>query len=112
MYSVKVFFYNKAYTNQVPPISVIFRFYFNSKLSYVPSFFAELFNGAIMLSGSSLDSWALTRNPLDFAKSVASSLKISTRKIQTMVDELRNRTAADVQSATSSAFNKVFAKKC
>lgn len=60
-----------------------------------------------MLSGSSLDSWALTRNPLKFAKNVASSLKINTWNIKDMVKELKKRTAEEIQKATASKFKLV-----
>lgn len=69
--------------------------------------FLGLYSGAIMLSGSTLDSWTLTRKPLNFAKSVASSLKISSKNIAQMVSELKNLSPEKIQEATSSAYTKV-----
>lgn len=60
-----------------------------------------------MLSGSSLDSWALTRNPLNFAKSVASSLNIKTNNVKEMVNELKKRSAEEIQKTASSKFVRV-----
>lgn len=60
-----------------------------------------------MLSGSSLDSWALTRNPLEFAKSVASSVNVGTRNVRDMVAGLKALSAAALQDATATQFNLV-----
>lgn len=60
-----------------------------------------------MLSGSTLDSWALTRNPLKFAKSVASSLKLNTKNYAKMVEDLQKISPEKIQKATSSVYKKV-----
>lgn len=71
------------------------------------SIFSGLYRAAIMLSGSSLDSFSLTRSPLSFAKKVASSLKIKTRKVEEMVEELKKCPAEDIQKIASSKFKSV-----
>lgn len=60
-----------------------------------------------MLSGSSLDSWALTRNPLDFAKSVASNVKVSTKNNKEMVEGLKQLSASELQAAAAARFTRV-----
>lgn len=69
--------------------------------------FTGLYSGAIMLSGSSLNSWALTRRPLKFARSVASSLGIRTENITNMVEGLKKLSAKIIQEVTVSKFNRV-----
>lgn len=60
-----------------------------------------------MLSGGSLNSWALTRNPLDFAKTVASSLKVSTTSAREMVQGLKQLSAEEIQIATAASYSRV-----
>lgn len=60
-----------------------------------------------MLSGSSLDTWSITRNPLKFAKTVASCLKINTWNTKRMVEELKKRPAEEIQKVTASKFKLV-----
>lgn len=67
-------------------------------------FILGLYSAAIMLSGSSLNSWALTRSPLNFAKSVATSLKVNTKNITNMIEGLRRLPAEEIQKTTYSKF--------
>lgn len=67
-------------------------------------FFVGLYSAAVMLSGHSLNSWALTRNPLNFAKSVALALGVSTINIKDMVEGLRKKSAEELQKAVNSRY--------
>lgn len=69
--------------------------------------FPGLFNGAIMLSGHSLNSWALTRKPLEYMRNVAEVLGIPTRNKKMMLEELRNFPAKEIQKATDPVFKTV-----
>lgn len=60
-----------------------------------------------MLSGSSLNSWSFTRNPLSFAKSLATSLNMQTSNIRAMVDNLKRIDAEELQTKTDSLYKPV-----
>lgn len=60
-----------------------------------------------MLSGSSLNSWGLSRAPLDFAKTIASGLGITTSNVRQMVEGLKQVSATRLQTEVSSKYNSV-----
>lgn len=66
-----------------------------------------LYSGAIMLSGSSLDSWSLTRNPLDFTKKISSYLKLKTKNNKDMIESLKKVSVEQIQKATVATFKSV-----
>lgn len=60
-----------------------------------------------MLSGSSLNSWSFTRNPLSFTKALASSLNVQTSNINEMVEKLKLIDAEEIQTKTDSLYKSV-----
>lgn len=64
-----------------------------------------------MLSGSSLDTWTLTRNPLSFAQSVTKNLNIPVTNTLEMILYLKRIPAELIQNATASQFYSVSSAK-
>lgn len=60
-----------------------------------------------MLSGSTLDSWSLTRNPLGFTQKIAKNLKINSKTNKDLIERLKKVSVEQIQKATVSAFTSV-----
>lgn len=70
-------------------------------------YFSGLYSAAIMLSGSSLNPWSLSSDPLTFTKSVASSLNIATTNIRQMIEKLKLVDPEELLKQTDPLYNSV-----
>lgn len=67
---------------------------------YLSPLSAGLFQNGISISGTALNSWALTKNPLKVTKELAKSLECPIKHSLELVECLKNRSVTDIVNAT------------
>lgn len=60
-----------------------------------------------MLSGSSLNTWALTRSPLSFVMAVGESMKLPVIILREMIERLKYLPVEQIQNHTLAIYNQV-----